>query len=89
MKKLLLWTITGFIGIAIGTFFNLWIQLGIIITFIAWINISGIPRRFTVIMGIIFVISIIIGDISYSIQTQNFKTIEYNKYNPFIVDNTL
>jgi len=88
MQVFLLWTIIGGIGIAFGTFFNIWIQLGLLALFIVWANQGGgLEAIFPIIVGSIFFIGVAVGDISYSVQTQNFKTVEYSNYNPFVVTN--
>jgi len=77
----------GGLGIAAGTFFNLWIQGGMFIAFILLMNsksTSGLEGIFPMIIGTIFFAGVTVGNISYAVQTEEYKTLDV--YNPFVVE---
>jgi hypothetical protein len=87
IEVILIWLIVGGVGVAAGTFFSIWIQIIAFVIFIYWLSTEkgGLDTVFPSIIGMIFFLGVVVGDVSYFFQTDRHKTIEV--YNPFVVTN--
>ena len=82
--------IFGIAGIAVGTAFNIWIQGGLLLAYIIYMNSSSVSAMeigaiYPMIIGGVFFIGVLIGDFSYFVQTGGQDFVELNISNPFVV----
>ena len=81
--------ISGIIGIWFGTQFNLMIQFGAVIAFYVimespYVRAMEIGAIFPYLIGFSFLIGIMLGDISWAVQTNVWD--QWNFSNPFKVN---
>ncbi len=80
--------VLGLIGVVVGTKVFLWIQLVLFLLYIIYMNSEEVKRMeigamIPFVFGVVFFIGVLIGDISYAIQTDSFS--DLNISNLFVV----
>lgn len=73
------------IGISVGTYFSLWISFALLVIFLIFFQKKeSFDQMYLFIFGSAFFIGILIGNISYAIQTNKFE--KWNIPNPYVVN---
>ena len=86
--ELILGGILFAIAVAIGTSLPFWVGfLVLVFLFYTTLRVGGLEQIFPIIISIIVTLGLIVGNISYAIQTDYFDSLDIG--NPFVVEKPL